>query len=253
MSVLLASLFGLILGSFANVYFFRLVENSFLWRPGSSCPICRKLILWRDNIPLLSYFLLRGRCRFCRAPISIRYPAVELAVGVLFGAAAFKFSGASPFVAGAFLFFVLFVFLAGGADLATFFKFEKQYGIIPDSLSIPLIFLGVLFSRFNPLLSFGPWTGLVSGAQAALSLILFRWIAGKILGQEALGLGDVKLMTGAAAWLGLKGTVTAITVGSALGTGVCLTLIFMGKVTRKSAIPFGPFLSAGILSAFFFF
>lgn len=173
-------------------------------------------------------------------------------MGILFGAAALKLSGQPPFAMGSFLFFILFVFLAGGVDLATFSKLEKKYGIIPDHLSIPLILSGAVFSAFNPFLGFMPWTGLMSGAGTAASLAVFRWAAGKILGREALGLGDVKLMAGTAAWLGWKGAWVTLLAGSVLGTIISLTLIFSGKITRKSSVPFGPFLSIGALGAFFF-
>ena len=251
MSLLFFFFLGLILGSFANVYFLRVPENLSLVTPGSFCLFCRKTIPWFDNLPVVSYLLLRRKCRFCGSRISIQYPLVELGLALLFFAVSLRFQHQPPYVLGALLFFVFIVFLIGGIDLVTYFKLEKKYGIIPDHLTYPLLIAGIGFSAFNPIFE-DNWSGLLSGAETAAVLIVFRWLAGKILKQEALGLGDVKMLAGVSTWLGWKGLVLTLLVGSVLGSSVSLVLIFMKKLSRKSSVPFGPFLSAGALSALFF-
>ncbi len=243
---------GLIWGSFANVYFFRIPEELSPVSPRSFCPSCKKNIPWHDNLPILSYLILRGKCRSCNSKISIQYPLIEFATAILFASIYLKFSSESFYVIGSLILFSFFIFLIGGVDLATYFKLNKEYGIIPDHLTYPLIALGLIFAWFNPLLDAGITTAILSATATASGLYVFRWVAGLLLKKEALGLGDVKMLAGVAMWLGWRGAVLTLLVGSILGTVISLTLIFSKKLTRKSSIPFGPFLSAGALSALFF-
>jgi len=251
-SVLFASLLGLLFGSFANVYFFRVPQELSFIRPRSFCPACERPLLWHDNVPILSYLILGGKCRSCGARIPIRYPAVELALGIFFGCAAFKLRGAPVPVCAAFLFYVLIIFLIGGIDLATFFKNEKKYGIIPDPLTLSLAVSGAAFSAFNPYQRMDPWAGLLHGAAVAAMMSVFRWGAGKLAKREALGLGDVKMMAGVGVWLGWNGALAALIAGSVLGTFVSLPMLLSKKAGWKTEVPFGPFLSIGALGAFFF-
>ncbi|OGR83704.1 MAG: hypothetical protein A2901_07215 [Elusimicrobia bacterium RIFCSPLOWO2_01_FULL_54_10] len=250
--LLFIAFIGLTLGSFANVYFYRYPENLSVTQPRSFCTHCRTPISWFDNIPVLSYLYLRGKCRFCKASISIQYPLVELVVGLLFGAAAFKLQAQPVHVLAAFLVYVCFIFLIGGIDFATFLKNERKFGVIPDHLTLPLALAGAAFSAFNPLLNFSPWAGLACGTAVGALMAAFRWMAGKILKQEALGMGDVKMMAGVAAWLGWKGALVTLMTGSVLGTLAALPFMFKGQMNRSSPVPFGPFLALGALSAFFF-
>ncbi len=250
-SPLMFFLLGLILGSFANAYFFRISEDISLCFPRSFCPSCKTTIAWYDNIPVFSYVFLRGKCRACRAAISVRYPLVELGTALLFFAVQFYFRPFSLEITAAFIFFAFILFLIGGVDLTTYFKLEKQYGIIPDHLSYALILGGLAFSPWNPFLEDKTRTAVICAVSAGLILLVFRFAAGKILKQEALGLGDVKMLVGVAAWTGMRGSVLTLLIGSVLGTVISLALIYSKKLTRKSAVPFGPFLAAGALSVIF--
>ena len=150
----------------------------------------------------------------------------------------------------AFVFFSYFVFLIGGIDWVTYFELEQGYGIIPDHLTAPLALAGLGFAPWNPWFEnfwLSPLTGLGVGAL----LWAFRWLMNGILKKESLGLGDVKMLAAGGIWLGWRGVFLALLIASVLGTAVSLTLIGLKKMNRRSAVPFGPFLSFGFLSAFF--
>jgi leader peptidase (prepilin peptidase)/N-methyltransferase len=253
MLFLMTALLGLALGSFANVYFYRVPDDLSLFTPNSFCPHCRHPIAYPDNIPVISYLLLGGQCRHCKAPISWQYPVVEGLCALLFIAITIKFRAYSVLHLAVFLLFSFVLFLIAGMDLITFFKNGKEYGIIPDHLIWILAGVSLGFSPINPFLQNRWWMCLASGAGMAGFMLFIRWIFQLILKKEALGLGDVKLLSAIAAFAGWKGGITTLIAASAVGTLVSLVLMKMKKVQISSPMPFAPFLAFGALTALFLF
>lgn len=240
-----AGLFGSLYGSFLNVVVYRLPREESVVTPRSRCPHCGKLIAWHDNLPVLSWLLLRGRGRCCRKPISPRYPLVEAATAALAAGVWLKFGDASPvFAAGAAL--------ACGALLAVAL-IDWDTFLIPDELSIGLALAGLLFSPVNPFFDAGPfgawWLAPWWSVRGAALGFLLGWgvAAGgeAIFGKEAFGGGDVKLMAGIGAWTGITGVFDALMLGSLMGSVYGLWLLRSKKAKRSDPIPFGPFLAAG--------
>jgi leader peptidase (prepilin peptidase)/N-methyltransferase len=249
-----AGALGLLVGSFLNVCIFRLPRNCMsVVRPRSRCPKCRTLIAWYDNLPVLSWIALGGKCRRCRAPISPRYAAVELLTGLLFAYSAWKLR-ALPAFDGAVLFAVHALFI--GALVASTF-IDLEFRILPDEITLPGLAAGVAFSAGYPPLQGGEafWPAHPHLGAFALSIVGAAvgggsiWLVG-VLGKlvfrkEAMGFGDVKFMAMVGAVLGWKGVlltfVLACFLGSVFGIGKFLA------VRRMGYVPFGPFLSGGAL------
>jgi leader peptidase (prepilin peptidase)/N-methyltransferase len=245
-----AVLVGLVVGSFLNVVIHRLprmlaldpeggidrppeadVYN--LARPGSHCPRCGHAIAPWDNVPVLSWILLRGRCRHCRTPIPIRYPLVELASGLGAGALALLVSDPVRAVAAMLLYWILL----------TLTVIDLDHRVLPDEITLPGIWLGLLVNVPGILTSLrSAVLGAVVGYLALWSLFhVFRLLTGK----EGMGYGDFKLYALLGAWLGLSELPLVVLVASALGSVVGLGLIATRRLGRDTPIPFGPFLAAG--------
>lgn len=238
-------LFGCCWGSFLNVCIWRLPRGESVCNVPSHCPKCNHEIRWYDNLPLLSYALLRGRCRYCREPITPRYVVVEFLTGLLFLGAFLKveFSGQPPSVLPLYF---LTIMLA----VATAF-IDARHRIIPDALTLPALGLGAALSIAFP----SSWGAETSYGAAALHTLLAGGITGGGLWlfarlgrlwfrREALGLGDVKFMAATAVLLGLPGAFFTLLAGSLLGTIAGLVLALRRKrKLRRIAIPFGPFLA----------
>jgi len=247
---LVAALFGSLYGSFLNVVIHRLPREESVVSPRSRCPHCGKPIGWRDNLPVLSWLLLRGKGRCCGKKISVRYPLVEAATALLAGALWAKW-GATPVFAAA-------AAIACGALLAVAL-IDWDTFLIPDELSIGLALAGLLVSPFNPYLDAGPFGAWYlpvfwSARGAALGFLLGWAVAAggeAIFKKEAFGGGDVKLLAGIGAWTGLTGAFDALMLGSLLGSVYGLALLRAGKAGRSDPIPFGPFLAAGAAFNFF--
>lgn len=242
-------IFGLIVGSFLNVCIYRLPRNISIIRPSSSCPACNTPIKPWDNIPVLSYIFLKGRCRKCGERISIRYPIVELLNGILYWSV-FNFFGLEwhlPF---------LFVFVSA-MIVITFIDLDFQ--IIPDAITLPGIVIGLLSASFllpDPFslqpsafsLSFVGFKNSIAGL--FLGGGLFYLIA--ILSRGGMGGGDIKLMAMVGAFMGWKAIFLTTFIGSLVGSAVGIFLmVFKGK-GRKTKIPFGPFLAFGSIITLFF-
>lgn len=232
-------LFGSLVGSFLNVCIWRLPQGQSIVRPGSRCPRCQVRIAPRDNIPLLSYLLLRGRCRSCGQPISARYPAVEALAGA---SAAGLFIVFGPTVQTA-VFFALICFLI----VATFTDLDRM--IIPNWITLPGIVLGL---SINALVSPGEiWKYLLGAVVGALSLLLIALVGEWIFKKESMGGGDLKLAALVGAFLGWQSVLlslfTAILAGALTGTA----LIILGRKERQHYIPFGPFIAIGTMVAIF--
>jgi len=253
---LLAGVFGLLIGSFLNVCIHRWPRDLSVVRPRSACPACNAQIFWYDNVPVLSFFLLRARCRNCGAPIHWRYPVVEILTALAF---AFFIQSYGPDLAGAK--YCVFAAILTGLAFS-----DLETRILPDELTAGGTFIGLAFALFVPvpdstfhifasLAGFRPGARLASLGESALGafvcsglLWLVGWLFEKLRHKEGLGFGDVKMLAAVGAFLGLQGAILTIVIGSMLGAVSGLLYI---RVTSRDAasyqLPFGTFLAAAAL------
>lgn len=236
-----AGLFGATIGSFLNVCIHRLPRHESIVWPSSRCPACGTRIAPCDNVPILSFLWLRGRCRACRAPISLRYPLVESANAFGYVWIAQQFGFGWPAAAYAVLFSALLA--------VAFIDFDHQ--IIPDRITLPGIPLGILCSA-----TVLP-TGLVNSVLGVLlggGLLWFMaWISPYLFGKEGMGVGDIKLLAMVGAFLGWEPVLLTVLVGAFVGAITGLALIALKRLRRDQYLPFGPFLALGAVVALFFF
>ena len=210
-----------------------------LWRPRSACPGCGKLIPAQYNVPVLSWIVLRGRCAACGTRIKARYPLVELAGGIVSAYAAVRF-GPSLAALGAMIFCWSAIALTA-IDLDTL--------LLPDDITLPLLWAGLLF---NLGAVFVPLGSAVIGAMAGyLALWLVYWGFKLLTGKEGMGYGDFKLLAAIGAWLGWQALPLVILLSSVVGAVVGITMMVFGGHTRDKPIPFGPYLAAAGVIAFF--
>jgi leader peptidase (prepilin peptidase)/N-methyltransferase len=234
-------LFGLVVGSFDNVAIYRIPEGITLWKPRSFCPHCGKTIVWHDNIPLLSFLLLRGRCRYCGGRISPRYPLVELTSGLLFLAVFAKVGFTWTAELLPYLFMVTVLIIVSIID------FQSQ--IIPNKVMYPAIPIAIAAM------------GLVTLARGDHHVIIDSLIGLAVIGvplallalvyPKGMGMGDAKLAAFTGAILGWRSELVGFFICVLLGAMVSVALMAAGKKGRKSRVPFGPFLAAGALAALF--
>jgi leader peptidase (prepilin peptidase)/N-methyltransferase len=253
----LVFLWGACLGSFLNVCIYRIPRELSVVVPRSFCPSCQRRIPWYLNVPLLSWLMLRGRCHFCRAPISPRYFLVELLVGVLFLLVWLKFPASlGPRPLGLVPMYewklILIYWLAiFGLLLGTFVDFE--HFILPDRVTLGGILAGLALSGLVPALHGERdvlhgllWSSLGSmlgWGTLWLTAIIGTWVFKK----EAMGFGDVKLLGAIGAFLGSKAVLFTILASSLFGALVGLTLVVFRRREMQSRIPFGPYLSLAAL------
>lgn len=238
--VIVVFVFGLCVGSFLNVCIYRVPESKSIAYPGSMCPLCGAKIQFYDNIPLLSYALLKGRCRNCRTPISLRYPLVELLSGALAVSILIRY-GLTPEAA------VIFVFVAV-LIVITFIDIDHR--IIPDVISLPGIAAFFLAARLIPTVTWrDSLIGIVVGGG---SLFLVAWLYHLITRKEGMGGGDIKLLAMIGAMIGWKGVLFTIFASSATGTVVGLIVMLIKRQNMKLAVPFGPFLAFGAVVYLFY-
>jgi leader peptidase (prepilin peptidase)/N-methyltransferase len=229
--------FGAVVGSFLNVVIYRVPIDRSIVRPGSACPDCGTPIRWYDNIPVLSWLVLRARCRACTARISVRYPLVEAASGCLAVLAVREF-GPQVTVSGveALVFSWICLVLA---------LIDYDHQLLPDVITLPTLVLGLVASYAGGLAEF---VDAVIGAAVGGAIPMAVIIAYKLLrGEEGMGWGDVKYLAAIGAVLGTSGTLWVLVVGSVLGALVGIGLIIAGRGSAKTALPFGTFLSAAAL------
>ncbi|HDS15691.1 MAG TPA: prepilin peptidase [Proteobacteria bacterium] len=231
--VLAAGLLGLACGSFFNVCIYRIPLGQSVVSPPSHCPDCGRRLAWWLNVPLLSYFFLRGRCFYCRRAVAWRYPLVEALSGLLFGAAAWRF-GCSPALLGALVLISLLVPI-------TFIDLDHQ--IIPDCLSLSGIVIGLLGSWWWGGLFW--WEALAGAVFGWLSLWTVAAAYRQCTGRDGMGGGDLKLLALLGAFLGWRALLPIILLSSVSGALVGLVLIIGRQRDGRYAIPFGPFLAAG--------
>lgn len=231
-----AGLLGLCLGSFLNVCILRLPNEQSLIRPPSSCPKCKQPIAWRDNVPVLSWLLLKGRCRGCGTPISIQYPIIEAAVGLLWiGAVLLYGASMQTLEAG-----VLGTILVGIAVT------DARHFLIPDEYTLGGLVLGLALSLSGGASGF---VRAVVGAAVGFGLLYAVAKAGHwVFKEEAMGGGDIKMMAMVGSFVGWKGVLLTLLLGALLGSLVFLPLSFK----RKRLVPFGVFLAIGAAVTFVF-
>lgn len=224
--------FGSAWGSFLNVLIYRLPrEISVLRKPPSSCPGCSTPIRWYDNLPIVSWLALRGRCRQCKTRISIRYPLVEVTAGLMCVAALLKW-GIS--VTGVEVLVFSWVSLA-----LSLIDFDFQ--ILPDALTYPSIAFGLICSLLG---GYTWWLDSVVGAAVGALLPILVIVVYRLWrGVEGMGWGDVKYLAAIGAVVGLRGVVGVLVIGATLGALVGIGLIVSGKGSGKTALPFGTFLA----------
>lgn len=256
-----AAVLGLFVGSFLNVVIHRLPrmmerewqaqaaelrgeaappqERFNLATPRSRCPHCGHLITAVENIPVVSYLILRGRCRHCSAPISGRYPVVELLSAALSGYAAWHF-GFGLAALGALFFLWTMIALA-------FIDLDTQ--LLPDDLTLPLLWGGLLFNLAG---TYTDLSSAVIGAMAGyLALWSVYWLFKLLTGKEGMGYGDFKLLAAIGAWLGWQVLPLTILLSSLVGAAVGIALIVLARHGRNVPIPFGPYLAAaGVIALF---
>lgn len=242
---LYAALVGLVVGSYLNVVIHRLPLGVSTVLPRSRCPSCGGAIRPLDNVPLVSWLVLGGRCRRCRAPISARYPAIEAVTAVLFVLCMERF-GPTPAAAAGALFCALMIALAG---------IDVEHYLLPDRITLPGIALGI---ALQPLVGWHGegWRAVLHGALGAalgagllLAAYGLWWLVRR---EEGLGLGDVKMLAMIGAFLGWRGVVVTVALGAGAGALFGLGLIAARRGGMRSKLPFGAFLALGGLIALFF-
>lgn len=230
--IAIAAILGAVIGSFLNVCIYRLpLRRSVIW-PQSACGTCGKPIAWFDNVPVVSYLALGGRCRSCRAAISVRYPLVEALTAAMF-AAAWWYYGPSALLVSRLLF---------GCALIVLFAIDLEHHLLPNVITLPGIALGFVFSLVTEPGWQASLIGIVVGAG-----VLFVIAEGyyRLRHEEGLGMGDVKMLAMIGAFLGWKLTLVTLMLGSLAGSIVGLVVIASSHGDMKYALPFGTFLAMG--------
>ena len=229
-------LWGLLIGSFLNVCIHRLPLKQSVVHPRSGCPNCGYVLTWYDNVPIISYAFLRGRCRSCAKPISIQYPIIEAITGSVFLLHWFAF-GPTPLLA---------VRLAFACALIVLFMIDLEHQILPDVITLPGIVIGLVASLFlppGPLLSF---LGVLLGG-GLLWAIAEAWL--RLRKVDAMGFGDVKMLAMVGAWLGVKLVLVTFVISSMLGGVIGVILIASRRADMATRVPFGTMLAVAALVA----
>ena len=267
--IALAGFLGLLVGSFLNVVIYRLpkimeqqwaaecaeltgqaasasspieTEKLSLLKPRSRCSSCGHVIAWYENIPLLSYVFLRGKCSVCGTPFGIRYPLVELSCGLLFAFCAWRWGNTPATLA----------WCGFSAALLALAVIDWDTTLLPDDITLPLLWAGLVCAalRFNPLVNLPDalW-GAVAGY---LSLWLVYWAFKLVTGKEGMGYGDFKLFAALGAWFGWPALVPIILMASVIGAVVGIAMKFTTGLREGGYVPFGPFLAGAGFTALAF-
>ena len=233
--IVLIFILGLIVGSFSNVCIYRIPRNESIVYPASHCPKCRSNISPKDNIPLLSYILLKGRCRNCKSKISIQYPVVEFLTGFIYLII--------YLIYGLSIQSLIYIILSSALIIIAFIDLNEQ--IVPDVISLPGIVIGFIISFFVPYISF---LNSALGVLVGGGIILIIGLAGSaIFKKEAMGGGDVKLAAMIGAFLGWRYIIISLFLGFFLGALAGIILILSKIKSREDVVPFGPFIVLGSL------
>lgn len=229
--------FGLLIGSFLNVCIARLPAGESVSSPGSRCPACATPIRWYDNIPIVSYLVLGRRCRACKAPISVRYPLVELTTAVAFALQAWLLPP-DPIVLAQHLLFTSLLIVLFGTD------YDVQR--LPDVITLPGTAAGVLIAVFVV----PGFVASVAGAALGAAVLLFvRWAWKRLRGVDGMGLGDVKMLAMIGAFLGWRQVGVVLFLASLSGAVIGLALAATGRRSMQTRLPFGTFLAVAAYAA----
>jgi leader peptidase (prepilin peptidase)/N-methyltransferase len=234
-ALVVAAMVGLVVGSFLNVCIHRLPRAESVAWPGSHCPQCGHAIAWYDNVPVVSYLWLRGRCRYCRAGIPVRYLLVEIATALLFVTLVAIFPPGLLLVSR----------LVFGCALIVLFVIDLDHRILPNIITVTGIPIGFVFSALSKPGWRSSLIGIVAGGGIPMAI---AWLYERIRGHEGLGMGDVKMLAMIGAFLGWEQMLLTLVLASFLGSIVGVAFIMAGKGTRY-ALPFGTFLAIGALAA----
>lgn len=227
-----AGVLGAMIGSFLNVCIYRIPRGKSIVWPASACPGCGRELSWYENIPLVSWAVLRGRCRTCARPIGLRYPIVELLTAAMF-AGAWWYYGPSLLLASRLLL---------GCALIVLFAIDLEHQLLPNVITLPGIVVGVAFSLFTDPGWQSSLLGIVVGGGSLLAMFyLWLWVRG----QEALGMGDPKMLAMIGAFVGWKMTLVTLVIASLVGSLVGVGLIATRRGSLQSMVPFGCFLALG--------
>jgi leader peptidase (prepilin peptidase) / N-methyltransferase len=260
--VVIAAVLGLLVGSFLNVVAYRLpkmMERQWkaqcaefsgnaptedapfnLMVPRSRCPHCGHQIRWFENVPVISYLVLRGKCSSCKAPISARYPAVEIATSFLFFWCANQYGSGSA----------AWAWCAFSAVLVALALIDWDTTFLPDDLTLPLVWLGLIASALH-WTSVDIYTSLWGAVAGYLSLWSVYWAFKWVTGKEGMGYGDFKLFAALGAWFGWQALIPMILIASILGALVGIALKFSSGLREGGYVPFGPFLAGAGFTAQF--
>jgi len=231
--IILIFILGLMVGSFSNVCIYRIPRNESIIYPASHCPNCYSKIKPVDNIPLLSYILIKGRCRNCKSKISIQYPIVELLTGLTYLII--------YLIYGLSIQSLIYIILSSALIIIAFIDLNEQ--IVPDVISLPGIVIGFILSFFVPYISF---VNSALGVLVGGGIILIIGLAGSVIfKKEAMGGGDVKLAAMVGAFLGWRYIIISLFLGFFLGALAGIFLILSKVKSREDVIPFGPFIVLG--------
>jgi leader peptidase (prepilin peptidase)/N-methyltransferase len=255
------ALFGLCIGSFLNVVIHRLplmlergwkqesaellgvkvdeAEPLTLSTPRSRCPSCQHAITWRENLPVVSYLALRGRCSQCRTRISPRYPLVEIATAGLFAAIGWRF-GAVP---------VTLLWCGFAAVLVALAGIDWDTTLLPDNITLPLLWAGLVASALGWTISLS--SALWGAVAGYLSLWSIYWVFKLVTGKDGMGFGDFKLLAALGAWLGVKMLLPIVLAASLLGAAVGIAMKLSAALREGRYVPFGPFLAGAALVVLF--
>lgn len=230
-----AAALGAIIGSFLNVLILRLPKDESVVFPGSKCPNCQTPIAWYDNIPILSWLILGGKCRSCKAGISVQYPIIEFVVALIWFGAAWFYGQTLTALAAALL----------GTILLGIAVTDARHYLIPDEFSLGGLAIGMLLSFRGG--QDGFLVALIGAAVGFGVLFAVAFVGEKVFGKEAMGGGDIKMMAMVGAFVGWQGVLLTIFLGAILGTLVFVPLLATG---RKPLVPFGIFLAAAAAIVF---
>ena len=234
-----AAAFGAVIGSFLNVCIHRLPRGQSVVWPSSACPHCKRELSWYENIPIASFLALRARCRGCGAPISIRYPIIEGVTALMF-AASWWYFGPGVLLASRLVF---------GCALIVLFAIDLEHHLLPNTITLPGIVVGLAFSVFTEPGWLPSLIGILVGGGVLYAIAEAYY---RLRHEEGLGMGDVKMLAMIGAFLGWKLTLVTLMMASFAGSAVGLALIALRRGSMKYALPFGTFLAMGaVLAAIF--
>jgi len=230
--VVFAAIFGATIGSFLNVCIYRLPRRQSIVWPRSACPHCQRELAWYENLPIVGWLWLRGRCRTCRGAIAIRYPIVEALTAAMFAGGAWYY-GPSMLLVSRLVF---------GCALIVLFAIDLEHHLLPNAITLPGIIAGFLFSLFTE----PGWTasliGIVFGGGLLYAIAEAYY---RIRHEEGLGMGDVKMLAMIGAFIGWQLTLLTLMTASLAGSVIGLGLLATGRGSMKYALPFGTFLALG--------